>query len=72
MKAYEFPAEVTIDGTVILPREILTHLPSPQKVRVIVLVDEATEVQEQSEWSRLTAESFAAGYSASDAIYDTL
>jgi hypothetical protein len=72
MKAYEFPAEVTVDGTVILPREILTRLPSPQKVRVIVLVDETAEVQEQSEWARLATERFAAGYSASDAVYDTL
>jgi bifunctional DNA-binding transcriptional regulator/antitoxin component of YhaV-PrlF toxin-antitoxin module len=72
MKAYEFPAEVTADGTVVLPHEILTHFPISQKVRVIVLVDEAAEVQEQSEWSKLAAEKFATGYSASDAVYDTL
>jgi hypothetical protein len=72
MKAYEFPAEVTTDGMVVLPREILTQVLGSQKVRVIVLVDEAVEVQAQSEWSRLAAERFAAGYSDSDAVYDTL
>jgi hypothetical protein len=72
MKAYEFPAEVTAEGMVVLPNEVLTHLSSLQQVRVIVLVDESADLRERSEWSKLSAERFVAGYSASDAIYDTL
>jgi hypothetical protein len=86
MKAYEFPAQVTPEGTLALPSEVLTHLSSPQVVRVIVLVNEAS-VNEASgdeamrnestdlaeaDWVKLTAEQFLAGYSASDSIYDTL
>jgi hypothetical protein len=77
MKAYEFPAQVTPEGTLALPLEVLTHLSSPQVVRVIVLVNEslvneAVDLAEEADWSRLAAEQFAAGYSESDSIYDTL
>jgi len=47
-------------------------LPRSQIVRVIILVNEPMDSDEQPAWSRLTAEQFLAGYSEGDAIYDTL
>jgi len=50
-------------------------LPRSQIVRVIILVNlvnEPMDIEEQSAWSRLTAEHFLAGYCEGDAVYDTL
>ena len=70
MKAYEFPVKVTSDGRLELPDALLKLLPGNQTVRVIILVSEPTDMEEQAAWSRLTAEQFFAGYSEADAIYD--
>ena len=72
MKAYEFPAKVTSDGRLAWPDSLSQILPSNQAVRIIVLVDEPTDVEETVAWSHLTAEQFFAGYSEADAIYDRL
>ena len=39
-------------------------------VRVIILLNEPTEREDEEAWTRLTAEQFFAGYSEADAIYD--
>ena len=71
MKAYEFPAKVTSDGTLELPDQ-LRHLgTSEHSVRVILLVDEFQDEEEEN-WSHFTAEQFLAGYSEDDAIYDEI
>jgi 1,4-dihydroxy-2-naphthoate octaprenyltransferase len=72
MKAYEFPLKVTSDGTIQLPETFLASLPSGQCARVIVLVNEAEDVEEDAGWSRLTAQQFSAGYGETDAIYDRI
>jgi hypothetical protein len=72
MIAYEFAAQVTHQGQIELPPPLLKALSGDQRVRVIVLVDEATNAQEEAVWSRFTAEQFLAGYSEADAIYDRL
>jgi hypothetical protein len=72
MKAYEFPVKVTSDGRLILPDTLSELLPSNQVVRVILLVSEPTDVEEQAVWSHLTAEQFFAGYSEADAVYDRI
>jgi hypothetical protein len=71
MKAYEFPAKVTPEGTVELPDQLHHLATSEHSVRVILLVDEFQDEEERS-WSRLTAEHFLAGYSEDDAIYDEI
>jgi len=70
MKAYEFPAKVTSDGRLALPDTLSELLPSNQVVRVIVLVSEPSDREEQGAWSHLTAEHFFAGHTEADAIYD--
>ena len=72
MRAYEFPVKVAPDGRLTLPDTLPRLLPGNQVVRVIVLVSEPTDMEEQAAWSQLTAEQFFAGYSEADAIYDRL
>ncbi|MBD1874579.1 hypothetical protein H6F75_13900 [Nodosilinea sp. FACHB-131] len=72
MKAYEFAGEVTADGQLKLPESALAQLVGHHAVRVIVLVQDLPEVEEEAEWSAMVAEQFLAGYSEADAIYDTL
>ena len=72
MKAYEFPGKVTADGKLELPPLVKGLLSADQTVRILILVDEPTEADEEGAWYRLTAEQFLAGYSEADAIYDEL
>jgi hypothetical protein len=39
---------------------------------MLILINEPTDADEQTAWSRLTAEQFLAGYNEADAIYDKL
>lgn len=70
MKAYEIPAKVAADGTLEVPRNFVSQLPRDRDVRIIVLVSESDD--SDTEWSRLTAEQFLAGYDDADAVYDEL
>lgn len=72
MKAYEFPAKVTPEDKLDIPPVFTEMLPRGQVIRVIILISEPTDADEQAAWSRLTAEQFLAGYSEADAIYDKL
>lgn len=72
MRAYEFPIKVTPDGKLELPGALLKLLPDNQVVRVIILISESTDKEEQAAWSRLTVEQFFAGYSEADAVYDRI
>ncbi|MBD2194040.1 MULTISPECIES: hypothetical protein [Calothrix] len=73
MKAYEFPANVTDEGKIELPNAVLQKLANNQQVKVIILVNEPTEEeQEEAAWHRLAAEQLLKGYSEDDAIYDTI
>ena len=70
MKAYEFPTTVAPDGRLELPETLLRLLPGNQEIRVIILVNESTDLEEHAAWARLTAEQFWAGYSEVDTVYD--
>ena len=70
MKAYEIPVKVTPEGKVELPDALLASLPRNQTIRVIILVPEPSDQEENAAWSSLTAEQFLAGYSETDSIYD--
>ncbi|MDZ8108861.1 MAG: hypothetical protein RM338_25005 [Nostoc sp. DedQUE12a] len=73
MKAYEFPANVTTEGKIELPDVIWQQLANNQQVKVIILVTEPTEKeQEEAAWQRLAANQLLKGYSEDDAIYDTI
>lgn len=70
MKAYEFPVQVSDEGTLEIPAPVSELLPRGQVVRVILLVQEPEDFYEQSQWSYLTTREFFAGYAESDSIYD--
>lgn len=72
MKAYELSVKVTSEGTLELPETLRTMLPRDQLIRVILLIPEPTDTEEQAAWTRLTAEQFFAGYGEADAIYDAM
>ena len=72
MKAYEFAGEVLADGQLKLPASALAQLAGHHAVRVIVLVQDSPEGEEEAEWNTMAAEQFLTGYSEADAIYDTL
>jgi hypothetical protein len=72
MKAYEFPCKVTPEGRLELPEALTKLLPANQVVRVIILLSEPTEREDEEAWTRLTAEQFFAGYSEADAVYDEI
>jgi len=72
MKAYEIPIKVTNEGKIKLLDALSELLPRNQVDRVIILIPEPTDAQEQAAWSRLTAEQFLAGYSEADSIYDRI
>ncbi|MCL1463485.1 hypothetical protein [Argonema galeatum] len=77
MKAYEFPAKVTAEGKLELPDTLLKNLTPNQQIRIIVLVNEPVdkeddEEKEAADWARLGTEQLFAGYSDEDAIYDKI
>jgi hypothetical protein len=69
VKAYEFPAKVSQDGSVELPEGLVDRLPENHVVRVIILVDEPEDADDAA-WIRLSLDQFLAGYAEEDAIYD--
>ncbi len=70
MKAYEFPTQLTAEGKIELPNQILQHLSQNQQLKVIIMVSEDSESDEA--WHRLASEQLLKGYSEEDAIYDTI
>jgi hypothetical protein len=70
MKAYEIPVKVAAEGKMELPDALLAVLPRNQTVRVIILVPESADREEDTAWSRLATEQFLAGYSETDSVYD--
>ncbi|MFB2892591.1 hypothetical protein ACE1CI_06560 [Aerosakkonemataceae cyanobacterium BLCC-F50] len=78
MKAYEFPAKVTAEGKLELPDAMLKNLTPNQQVRIIILVNELVDIEEDEEekeaadWARLGTTQLFAGYSDEDAIYDNI
>ena len=49
MKAYEFPAKITPEGKLELPDVQLEDLPHNSVVRVIVLVEDQTDEEDEDE-----------------------
>jgi len=72
MRAYEYPIKVSPEGKLELPDALLKVLPPNQVVRVIILMNESSDAEGESDWSELTAKQFLAGYSEADAAYDNI
>ena len=70
MKAYELPVRITPEGNLEIPERLRRTLPAGKTARVIVLVPDPSDVDEQSAWENLTADQFLSGYAAADAVYD--
>jgi hypothetical protein len=70
MRAYELPAKITPEGNIELPERLRRLLPAGKPARVIVLVPDPADADEQSVWEQLTADQFSSGYAAADAVYD--
>ncbi len=72
MKAYEFPVRIMSGGVIRLPADLSEQIPKNRQVRVIVLVSEIEDTNEETEWNRLTTEQFFAGYADKDELYDRI
>lgn len=71
MRAYEFPLKVTEEGDLEIPDALRRLDLESREGRVIILIDESSDTEEQAIWHQLTQEEFLARYSETDAIYDT-
>jgi hypothetical protein len=70
MRAYELPAKITPEGNLELPERLRQLLPAGRAARVIVLIPDPADADEQNAWERLTTDQFCSGYAAADAVYD--
>jgi hypothetical protein len=70
MKAIETTGKIDAQGQLTLDQPLKLNIPN--QVRIIVLIPENEIELEQNDWSMLSTEQFLNGYSATDAIYDTV
>ena len=69
MKVPAFQAQIPCDGILKVPADIAAQILDDDQVRVLLVIGESTE---DEAWRTLTVDRFLAGYSQSDAIYDSL
>lgn len=72
MKIYEFPAKIGPHGSLVIPGDLIKSLGEDETVRVIIVVNEATESEEDFDWSQFAHDQLLAQYDDADAIYDNL
>jgi hypothetical protein len=72
MKAFEFQAQIEKGATISVPSRVAEQLPPQVPLRIIVLVGEEHDDEEERAWIRFGNEEFLKGYAESDAIYDDL
>ena len=71
--AYRVSIEVTDEGKLELPQNLVELLQPGCLVHITVVPNELTAQEiENLEWGNLTAQQFLSGYSDADAIYDKL
>jgi hypothetical protein len=68
MRALEFLASTSPDGSILLPPEVASQIGKDHDIKVIVLVPD----DEERAWAQFGMDQFAKGYAPSDAIYDDL
>ena len=69
MKAIEFNTKLHSPDAIEIPASYQDQLKSDQNVRVIVLIEDATD---EESWKKYTTTQFFSGYSDEDAVYDEL
>ncbi len=72
MQIYEVPIDLTPEGKLELPESLLESMNRGYSVKLIALLDESEDKEYDSDWARVTAEQFLAGYGDVDSIYDTI
>lgn len=72
MQIYEVPIDITPEGKLELPKVLIDRMILGQSIRLIALLDEPEDKEHDSDWARVTAEQFLAGYGDADSIYDTI
>ena len=72
MKALEFQTIIDTLKNIHIPKNYQSILKRRQKIRVILLLNEEQENEEENTWKDITNKQFLSGYSNKDAIYDTL
>lgn len=72
MRMYEVPIDITPEGKLELPKVLMDRMIRGQSIKLIALLDEPEDKEYDSDWSRVTAEQFLAGYGDADSIYDTI
>ena len=70
MKAYEVPVKIGPNGQLSLPESVTKLLPPGRTARVLILVPDPSDADEQQVWYHLAGEQFVAGYAEADAVYD--
>jgi hypothetical protein len=71
MKTFQFQAEIE-NGALLVPSEVAKQLPQHSPLRVIIMVNDEDDEEEERAWIRFGTEQFLEGYAESDAIYDDL
>ena len=64
-QTYEYYADVLEDGHLSIPEDLKDKLKTYSKVKIVVMLEDAL-------WNNMTLSEFFKGYSAKDAIYDSL
>jgi len=73
MKAVEFETELT-DNIITIPEnfQLELSLSKDKHVRVIVLIGDDIEKNEESAFKKMLADQFLKGYDEADSVYDNL
>ncbi|MBU0486622.1 MAG: hypothetical protein KKD31_01565 [Bacteroidetes bacterium] len=73
MQAIEFPFKLGSDKFIKIPARLEKFFSPKQKVRVIILMEEPEENEENAEdWNNLVSTNFLHGYHENDEVYDKL
>jgi len=67
MEVYEYYGQVSENGQLTLPDELIKHLSPEKKVRIMIFLDKG-----ESGWKNAAAVNFFQGYDEEDKIYDDL
>jgi hypothetical protein len=71
MQSIEIPLSINSEGCIFIPNEYLNILPKEKLLKVIIEIPEV-DSQELSDWKKITAKEFFAGYDEGDNIYDSI
>lgn len=70
MKTFEFEAPVSASGTLTVPADVASQVPTDRPVRVLLVVEDDRD--EELEWIRMGMENFFKEDDPGDALYNDL